>query len=59
MSMFRSIVCVKAVPDPESPSSAFEIDPVASYRAYYQSKQQSFSMTWKTREVPSWFKVNK
>ena len=29
MSMFRSIVCVKAVPDPESPSSAFEIDPVA------------------------------
>ena len=36
---------------------AFEIDPVASYRAYYQSKQQSFSMTWKTREVPVWFKL--
>ena len=30
-------------------------DPVKSYRAYYQTKQDRFSMVWTAREVPEWF----
>jgi hypothetical protein len=32
-------------------------DPVRSYREFYQTKQERFSMTWTKREVPTWFKV--
>lgn len=32
-------------------------DPVGSYRAFYQTKQDRFKMTWSKREVPEWFKV--
>lgn len=32
-------------------------DPVASYRAFYQTKQERFTMTWTNRPVPSWFEV--
>jgi hypothetical protein len=31
------------------------LDPVASYRAYYKSKQDKFKMTWTKRRVPFWF----
>mgnify|MGYP001165722913 FL=1 len=31
--------------------------PVESYRAFYQTKQDRFSMTWTSRPVPSWFEV--
>jgi hypothetical protein len=30
-------------------------DPVGSYRAFYQTKQDRFKMTWTKRDVPSWF----
>lgn len=30
-------------------------DAVASYRSYYQYKQQQFKMTWRNRKVPEWF----
>ena len=32
-------------------------DPVGSYRAFYQTKQDRFKMTWTKREVPEWFQV--
>lgn len=32
-------------------------DPVGSYRAFYQTKQDRFKMTWSKREVPEWFTV--
>ena len=31
-------------------------DPVKSYRAFYQTKQERFSMVWTKRPVPEWFK---
>lgn len=30
-------------------------DPVGSYRAFYQTKQERFSMDWTKRDVPEWF----
>lgn len=30
-------------------------DPVESYRKYYRHKKDIISMTWKNREIPSWF----
>ena len=30
-------------------------DPVGSYRAFYITKQDRFSMTWSKREAPKWF----
>ena len=32
-------------------------DPVGSYRAFYQTKQERFKMAWTKREIPDWFKV--
>jgi hypothetical protein len=32
------------------------IDPVESYRKFYQTKQERFKMVWSKRTVPSWFK---
>lgn len=32
-------------------------DPIGSYRAFYQTKQNRFKMTWTKREVPEWFQV--
>ena len=32
-------------------------DPVGSYRAFYQTKQERFSMDWTKRDIPEWFKV--
>ena len=32
-------------------------NPVGAYRAYYQTKQDRFKMSWTNREIPSWFKV--
>ena len=32
-------------------------DPIESYRLFYQTKQERFSMTWKKRPIPSWFQV--
>lgn len=31
-------------------------DPVQSYRNYYKTKKDKFSMVWTNREVPEWFK---
>jgi|TARA_R110000744_G_scaffold35121_2_gene81564 hypothetical protein len=33
-------------------------DPIQSYRAFYQTKQDRFKMVWSKRNVPSWFKSN-
>jgi len=30
-------------------------DPVGSYRAFYQTKQDRFSMDWTKRDIPEWF----
>jgi len=30
-------------------------DPVKSYRAFYQTKQERFAMKWTKRKVPEWF----
>lgn len=32
-------------------------DPIRSYREFYQTKQDRFSMTWTKREIPEWFTV--
>jgi hypothetical protein len=34
-------------------------DRVGSYQNFYQTKQKRFSMTWKGREIPHWFKIHK
>jgi len=31
-------------------------DPIEAYRAFYQTKQDRFKMTWSKRQVPDWFK---
>jgi len=31
-------------------------DPVEAYRAFYQTKQARFKMSWSKRETPNWFK---
>lgn len=33
-------------------------NPVASYRAFYQTKQDRFKMVWTGRPIPQWFKVS-
>lgn len=38
-----------------NPECMFEGDPVKSYRAYYQTKQDRFKMEWTKREKPEWF----
>lgn len=40
-----------------NPECMFENDPVRSYRAFYQTKQERFKMAWTNREVPEWFKA--
>ena len=40
-----------------NPECMFPNDPVRSYRAFYQTKQERFKMSWTNREVPEWFKV--
>ena len=40
-----------------TPECMFADDPVKSYRAYYQTKQERFSMVWTKRDVPEWFNV--
>ena len=37
------------------PQCIFPDDPVKSYRSYYKTKQERFSMTWTKRETPEWF----
>mgnify|MGYP001036749154 FL=1 len=32
-------------------------DPVDAYRAFYQTKQDRFSMVWSNRNIPEWFEV--
>jgi hypothetical protein len=34
-------------------------DAVEAYRAYYQSKPKQKFATWKNRNVPTWYKINK
>ena len=41
-----------------NPECMFQ-DPVVSYRAFYQTKQDRFKMAWTKRDVPSWFKEAK
>jgi hypothetical protein len=40
-----------------NPECMFEDDPVKSYRLFYQTKQERFSMRWTKRQVPEWFEV--
>jgi len=37
-----------------NPECMFE-DVVKSYRAFYQTKQKRFTMSWRSRPVPDWF----
>lgn len=39
-----------------NPECMFPQDPVKSYRLFYQTKQNRFSMVWTKRNVPLWFK---
>jgi hypothetical protein len=39
-----------------APECINPIDPVGSYRSFYQTKQERFKMAWTKRDVPSWFK---
>ena len=39
-----------------NPECMFPTDPVRSYRAFYQTKQERFKMEWSKRAVPEWFK---
>ena len=32
-------------------------DPVKAYRAFYQTKQDRFKMSWTKRSIPEWFQV--
>lgn len=32
-------------------------DPIESYRAFYQTKQDRFKMVWSNRPIPEWFEV--
>lgn len=32
-------------------------DPVESYRRFYETKQNRFSMTWSKRPIPEWFSI--
>ena len=38
-----------------APECINDSDPVGSYRSFYQTKQDRFSMTWTKRDVPTWF----
>jgi len=37
------------------PQCINEADPVGSYRKYYLTKRERFSMIWTKREIPTWF----
>lgn len=39
-----------------NPECIYDNDAVKSYRAYYQTKQDRFSMAWTKRSIPEWFK---
>lgn len=39
-----------------NPECMYKDDAVKSYRAYYQTKQDRFSMVWTKRSIPEWFK---
>ena len=32
-------------------------DPVKSYRDYYNTKQDNFTMVWSKRDVPDWIEL--
>ena len=38
-----------------NPECMFPSDPVKSYRLFYKTKRDRFSMTWKERTTPTWF----
>jgi len=38
-----------------SPECIFPDDPVKSYRMFYETKQDRFSMVWTKRQIPEWF----
>ena len=38
-----------------NPECMFPEDPVKSYRLFYQTKQDRFSMAWTKRPMPEWF----
>lgn len=40
-----------------NPECMNENDVVGSYRAFYQTKQDRFKMSWTGREVPEWFQM--
>jgi hypothetical protein len=41
-----------------NPECMFEGDPVRSYQAFYQTKQERFKMAWTKRSIPEWFNAN-
>ncbi len=41
-----------------SPECIDHSDPIGSYRKFYQTKQERFSMTWTNSIVPDWFRYN-
>jgi hypothetical protein len=41
-----------------SPECIDHSDPIGSYRKFYQTKQDRFSMVWTNSIVPDWFRYN-
>jgi hypothetical protein len=39
----------------KSNPECFLSNPVDSYRAFYQTKQERFNMVWTKRDIPGWF----
>jgi len=67
-TLLRSILMTPPVNVPKVERTPFKLamgsnpecmmpDPVESYRAFYQTKQDRFSMVWTSRPIPEWFEV--
>jgi hypothetical protein len=40
-----------------NPECMYPEDPVKSYRMFYETKQERFTMSWTGRSIPEWFNV--
>lgn len=67
-ALLRSVLITPPVNIPEDRLTPFKLAmkdfpqcmfecPVKSYRAFYQTKQERFSMVWTKRSIPEWFEV--
>lgn len=65
-TLLRDILKLSPKNIPDCPQTEFKLamgsnpecmfkDVVKSYRAFYQTKQERFTMLWSKREIPNWF----